>query len=65
MQKERLILLELLNILSELQVSKSKVAIKFHVLYRLLKARLEGRNPQNAKGGYNKALHSDQDNALR
>jgi hypothetical protein len=60
MRKERLILRELLNILSELQVSKkSKVTIKFHVPYCLLKARLEGRNPQNAKGGYNKALDSD------
>jgi hypothetical protein len=65
MQKERLILLELLNILSELQVSKSKVAIKFHVLYCLLKTRLKGRNLQNAKGGYNKALDSDQDDVLR
>jgi hypothetical protein len=46
-------------------VKKSKVAIKFHVPYRLLKARLEGRNPQNAKEGYKKALDSDQDDALR
>ena len=65
MHKERLILRELLNIFSELQVSKSKVTIKFHVLYRFLKARLKGRNPQNAKGGYNKALDFDQDDALR
>jgi hypothetical protein len=45
-------------------VKKSKVTIKFHVPYRLLKARLKGQNLQNAKGGYNKALDSDQDNVL-
>jgi hypothetical protein len=47
-----------------LGVKKSKVAIKFHVPYRLLKTRLKGRNLQNAKGSYNKALDSDQDDTL-
>jgi hypothetical protein len=45
-------------------VKKSKVTIKFHVPYYLLKTRLKGRNPQNAKEGYNKALDSDQDDTL-
>jgi hypothetical protein len=48
-----------------LDVKKSKVAIKFHVPYCFLKARLKSRNPQNVKGGYNKALDSDQDDVLR
>jgi hypothetical protein len=48
-----------------LGVKKSKVTIKFYVTYCLLKARLKGRNPQNMKGGYNKALDSDQDDMLR
>ena len=42
-----------------LGVKKSKITIKFHVPYCLLKTRLKGQNPQNAKGGYNKALDSD------
>jgi hypothetical protein len=46
-------------------VKKSKVTIKFHIPYRFLKARLKGRNPQNAKRSYNKALDSDQNNTLR
>ena len=46
-------------------VKKSKAAAKFHVPYRLFKARLEGRPAQNTKGGTNKALNADQEDALR
>ena len=42
-----------------LGIKKSVAAAKFHVPYRLFKARLEGRPAQNTKGGHNKALNSD------
>ena len=46
-------------------IKKSVAAAKFHVPYRLFKARLEGRPAQNTKGGHNKALNSDQEEVLR
>jgi hypothetical protein len=59
MQKERLILLELLNILSNFRCQKIKVTTKFQVPYRRFITCLKGRKPQNAKEGYNKALDFD------
>ena len=46
-------------------VKKSKIAVKFLIPYRLFKARLEGRPTRNTKGGYNKVLNKDQEDALR
>jgi hypothetical protein len=44
---------------------KSKVAMQFRVPLRLWKARLSGRLPQNTKGGQNKVLSDDQEEALK
>ena len=44
---------------------KSKVAMQFRVLLRLWKARLSGRLPQNTKGGQNKVLSDNQEEALK
>ena len=46
-------------------VKKSTIARQFRVKLRLWKARLAGRLPQNTKGGFNKALYRDQENALK
>jgi hypothetical protein len=40
-------------------VKKSAIARQFRVKYRLWKAHLARRKPQNTKGGYNKILTPD------
>ena len=47
------------------RVKKSKAVAKFHVPYRLFKARLEGHLAQNTKGGANKVLNTNQEDVLR
>jgi hypothetical protein len=46
-------------------VKKSTIAYQFRVKLRLWKARLAPRSPQNTKGGLNKALNPDQEEALK
>jgi len=46
-------------------VKKSTIARQFRVKYRLWKARLAGRKPQNTKGAYNKTLNPDQEEAVK
>ena len=46
-------------------VKKSTIARQFRVKLRLWKARLAGRAPQNTKGGLNKVLNPDQEEALK
>jgi ribosomal protein L17 len=46
-------------------VKKSAIARQFRVKYRLWKARLAGRKPQNTKGAYNKTLNPDQEEAVK
>jgi hypothetical protein len=46
-------------------VKKSTIARQFRVKLRLWKARLAGRSPQNTKGGLNKVLNPDQEEALK
>jgi hypothetical protein len=46
-------------------VKKSTIARQFRVKYRLWKAHLAGRKPQNTKGGYNKTLTPDQEEGLK
>ena len=46
-------------------VKKSQAAAKYHIPYRLFKARLNSRPSQNTKGGNNKALNSVQETVLR
>ena len=46
-------------------VSLSKIAVKFVVLYDLFYRRFHGRPAGNTRGGHNKALNENQDNALK
>ncbi|KAH8772078.1 hypothetical protein F5882DRAFT_381610 [Hyaloscypha sp. PMI_1271] len=46
-------------------VKKSTITRQFRVKYRLWKARLAGRKPQNTKGAYNKTLNPDQEEAVK
>jgi hypothetical protein len=46
-------------------VKKSAIARQFRVKLRLWKACLAGQLPQNAKGGLNKALNPNQEEALK
>jgi hypothetical protein len=65
MQKERLILLELLNILSNSRCQKIKGCDQIPRALSSFYSPSRRPKPQNAKEGYNKALDSDQDDALR
>ncbi|KAG4427436.1 hypothetical protein IFR05_017081, partial [Cadophora sp. M221] len=46
-------------------IKPSKIAAKFVVILRLFNARFRGRKPQSTKGGQNKALSPQQNEALR
>jgi len=46
-------------------IKKSTIIRQFRVKYRLWKARLARRKPQNTKGAYNKTLNPNQEEAVK